>query len=92
MLKLKVIEKGIKLAEKLYKKEWNTEMSKTAYLELDQVRYDLYDGEAVEISIRWGQQLHDGNFSEDTVFLPSYVKTAGQIAWFVIGYVIAKEF
>lgn len=92
MLKLKVIEKGIKLAENLYKKEWNTEMAKTAYLELNQVRYDYYDSASVEISICWGQQLHDGNFSEDTVFLPSYVKTAGQIAWFVIGFILAKEF
>ena len=92
MLKLKVIEKGVKLAEKLYKKEYNEKAAVTAYLEVSSVEYDFYDGGGVEVKINWGQEDSDYNHGEAIICLPSYIKTAGQVAWYVVGYVIAKEF
>lgn len=92
MLKLKVIKRGVKLAEKLYKNEYSEKARATVYLEARRIEYDFYDGGGVEVRINWGQEDSDYNHGEAIVCLPSYIKTAGQIAWYIVGYVIAKEF
>lgn len=90
LISLATIKKTSKKVEKHYKAMWSETNAPLAYFAVGDVQYDL-DENVVTLTVRYGLEGDNGQHNQQTIFVPDYVKTARALAYFILGYIDAKE-
>lgn len=90
LISLATIKKTSKKVEKHYKTMWSETNAQLAYFAVGDVQYDL-DENVVTLEVRYGLEGDNGQHNNQTIFVPEYVKTARALAYFILGFIDAKE-
>lgn len=90
LISLATIKKTSKKVEKHYKAMWSETNAPLAYFAVGDVQYDL-DENVVTLAVRYGLEGDNGQHNQQTIFVPDYVKTARALAYFILGFIDAKE-
>lgn len=90
LISLATIKKTSKKVEKHYKAMWSETNARLAYFAVGDVEYDL-DENVVTLKVRYGLEGDKGQHNQQTIFVPEYVKTAKELAYFILGFIDAKE-
>lgn len=90
LISLATIKKTSKKVEKHYKAMWSETNARLAYFAVGDVRYDL-DENVVTLEVRYGLESEGGQHISQTIYVPEYVKTARALAYFILGFIDAKE-
>lgn len=90
LISLATIKKTSKKVEKHYKAMWTEKNAQLAYFAVGDVQYDL-DESVVTLTVRYGLEGDAGQHNHQTIFVPEYIKTARALAYFILGFIDAKE-
>lgn len=90
LISLATIKRTSKKVEKHYKAMWSETNAPLAYFAVGDVEYDL-DENVVTLKVRYGLEGADKQHNQQTIFVPDYVKNARALAYFILGFIDAKE-
>lgn len=83
----RIARKASKLANKLWLSQFINKDNEKIYVAIEEVAFDL-DEDMVRVRFRWGNMQKSGNYE---LYVPEYVKSARDLALFVLGYIEAND-
>ena len=83
----RVARKASKLANKLWVSQFFNKDDEKFYVAIEEVAFDL-DEDMVRVRFRWGNMQNSGNHE---LYVPEYVKSARDMALFILGYIEAND-
>lgn len=82
-----VVRKASNLAHKKWLSQFTNKDSEKIYVAIEEVAFDL-DEDMVRVKFRWGNMQNNGNHE---LYVPDYVRTARDLALFILGYIEAND-
>lgn len=82
-----VVRKANNLAHKMWTSQFVKKDDEIVYVAIEEVTFDL-DEDMMRVKFRWGNMQNSGNHE---LYVPSYVKSARDLALFVLGYIEAHD-
>ena len=79
--------KANKIANKLWLSQFINKDNEKIYVAIEEVAFDL-DEDMVRVRFRWGNMQNSGNYE---LYVPEYVKSARDLALFILGYIEAND-